>query len=272
VVIVGLWLGTQAYRGKKVLPGARLLVVLAVMGLITQWAGNLPVIWAMSVVGLSITIPVALGTNLTFSAILGWFILREKITGTSAFAIALMSISVVLFSLGASQVSEAITASTGKSVSTTMTIVAVLAAVTAGIVFACLAIVIRRSVTRSTSPSVVVFMITFLGVLTLGPWSLYQNGVEMLYAIPVRDHILMIVMGSLNLIGFISVAKGLEMTTVAHANVLTASQVAMVAVAGMMLFNEPASPWLIVGVCLAIAGIIIIRPAHEEEIEVSTGV
>ncbi|MEA1950342.1 MAG: DMT family transporter [Planctomycetota bacterium] len=269
VVIIAPWLLAQAYRGRMVLPSTRLLVVLTVMGLLIQWAGNLPMIWAMSVVGLSITVPVALGTNLAFSAILGWLILRERITGASAFAIALMFLSVVLFSLGASRVSESIT---GTSVSTTMTILAVLAAVMAGTVFACLAIVIRRSVTGSTSPSMVVFMITFVGVITLGPWSLYQNGLEMLYEIPIRDHILMIVMGTLNLVGFISVAKGLEMTTVAHVNVITASQVAMGVVAGMMLFGEPASSWLILGVCLAIAGIIIIRPAHEEEMEVSTGV
>ena len=272
VAIVGPWLAVQACRGKKVLPGARLLGVLAVMGLVTQWAGNLPVLWALSVVGLSITVPLSLGTNLTFSAILGWVILRERITRASAFAIALMFLSVVLFSLGASKVSESITASTGTSVSTTTTILAVLAAVTAGIVYACLAIVIRRSVTGSTSPAVVVFMITFLGVLTLGPWSLYQNGLEMIAAIPIRDHAIMIVTGALNLIGFIAVAKGLEMTTVAHANVLSASQVAMGVVAGMVLFAEPAGPWLILGVCLTIAGIIIIRPAHEESIEVSTGV
>lgn len=269
VVILAPWLLAQFFRGRKVLPGTRLLIVLTVMGLLTQWAGNLPVIWAMSKVGLSITVPVALGTNLTFSAVLGWLILRERITSMSAFAIVLMSLSIVLFSLGASRVSESIT---GTNVSATITILAVLAAVMAGIVFACLAIVIRRSVTGSTSPGIVVFMITFVGVITLGPWSLYQNGLDMVYKIPIADHLLMILMGTLNLVGFISVAKGLEITTVAHANVLTASQVAMGVVAGMVLFGEPPSSWLILGVCLAIAGIIIIRPAHEEELEVSTGV
>ena len=272
VVIVGPWLAVQACRGKKVLPGARLLGVLAVMGLFTQWAGNLPVLWAFSVVGLTITVPVSLGTNLAFSAILGWFVLRERIRRVSAFAIALMFLSVVLFSLGASRVSESISATTGINVSTTTTILAVLATFIGGIVYACLAVVIRSSVTGSTSPAVVVFMITFMGVLTLGPWSLYQNGLHMITAIPMRDYVVMVVTGLLNLIGFLAVAKGLEITTVAHANVLSASQVAMGVVAGMLLFNEPPGPWLILGVCLTIAGIILIRPAHEESIEVSTGV
>ena len=272
VVIVGPWLLAQACRGRKVLPNVRVLVVLAVMGLIIQWAGNLSCIWAMSIVGLSITVPVTVGTSLTFSAVLGWLILRERIMRASAFAIAMMFFSVVLLSLGASKVSESITASTGTSVSTAMIVLAVLAAVSAGTVYACLAIVIRRLVTSATSPSVVVFMITFMGVITFGPWSFYQHGLEMLWSISLRDHIIMIVMGVLNLIGFLSVAKGLEMTTVAHANVLLASQVAMGVIAGMMLFDEPVGSWLIVGVCLAIAGIIIIRPAHKEEIEISTGV
>ncbi len=272
VVIVGPLLLAQTCRGRKVLPCARLLAVLAAMGLVTQWAGNIPFIWAISVVGLSITVPVALGTNLTFSAVLGWLILRERITHASAFAIALMFLSMVLLSLGASEVSESITASTGTSVSATVTVLAVLAVFMAGIVYACLAIVIRRLVTGSTSPAVVVFMITFMGVITFGPWSFYQHGLEMLWSISLRDNLIMIVTGVLNLVGFISMVKGLEMMTVAHANVITASQVAMGVVAGMVLFHEPAGPWLIVGVCLAIAGIIIIRPAHKEEIEISTGV
>ncbi len=272
VVIVGPWLLAQSCRGRKVLPGARLLAVLAVTGLIVQWGGSLPNIWALSVVGLSITVPVTLGANLTFSAVLGRLILREGISGTSAFAIALMFVSAVVLSLGASEVSESITVSTGTNVSGVTIVLGVLAAALAGMLFACEAIVIRRLVTGSTSTGVVVFMITFMGALTFGPWSLYQNGLEMFWAISMRDHLIMIVTGVLNLIAFLAVVKGLELMTVAHANVLLASQVTMGVVAGMMLFDEPAGPWLIVGICLAIAGIIIIRPAHEEEIETSTGV
>ena len=50
--------------------------------------------------------------------------------------------------------------------------------------------------------------------------------------------------GVFNLIGFLGLIYGLQRTTVVHANVVNASQVAMAAVAGMALFHEPPNPWL----------------------------
>jgi multidrug transporter EmrE-like cation transporter len=48
---------------------------------------------------------------------------------------------------------------------------------------------------------------------------------------------------------------------VIHANVLTASQVAMAAVAGIFFFEEAASPALLAGVAMTIAGMVSIdRP------------
>ena len=271
VVIIGPWLLAQVFRGKRIFPNWRLLAVLAVTGLLTQWAANLTCLWAMSVVGLSVTVPVSMGTSLVVSAVLGWLLLRERIAGLSAFAIGLMCLSIFLLSLGASSVNESIAASTGAGASMVMVFLAVAGTIMAGTVYALLAVVVRRAVTGSTSPAIVVFMITGMGVITLGPWSLFQNGFAMVAAIPMCDHFVLLLMGVLNLAGFFAMAKGLEMITVAHANVLSASQVVMGVMAGMLLFAEPSSPWLLVGVFLAIAAIIMIRPAREEEIELSAG-
>jgi drug/metabolite transporter (DMT)-like permease len=59
----------------------------------------------------------------------------------------------------------------------------------------------------------------------------------------------------LNLIGFVSLISGLQRITVAHANIISASQVGMAAVAGILLFHEPPNLWLVLGVCLTIVGI-----------------
>ena len=71
----------------------------------------------------------------------------------------------------------------------------------------------------------------------------------------------MLAAGTLNLIGFLGITKGLELTTVVRANLLNASQVAMAAVAGTLLFGEPFTRWLFAGVCLTIVGVVLIdRP------------
>ena len=73
--------------------------------------------------------------------------------------------------------------------------------------------------------------------------------------------------GTLNLIAFLGITKGLQLTTVVHANVLNASQVAMAAMAGHFIFSEPLTGWLIGGVLLTIVGVVMIdRPeAHDRD-------
>ena len=76
--------------------------------------------------------------------------------------------------------------------------------------------------------------------------------------------------GFFNLLGFVAIIKGLQLTTVVHANVVNASQVALAAIAGILLFNEPRNPWLILGVGLTALGVVLIdRPSEavEEAVE-----
>ena len=78
----------------------------------------------------------------------------------------------------------------------------------------------------------------------------------------------MLAAGAANLLGFISITKGLQWTTIVRANMLNASQVAIGALAGLMLFKEPASPWLFLGVLLTVFGICLIdRPLVEEAVD-----
>jgi drug/metabolite transporter (DMT)-like permease len=75
----------------------------------------------------------------------------------------------------------------------------------------------------------------------------------------------MLASGVFNLLGFLLITKGLQLTTLVHANVLNASQVALAAVAGMVLFHEPNNVWLTIGIVLTVVGIFQIGRGKEEE-------
>ena len=75
----------------------------------------------------------------------------------------------------------------------------------------------------------------------------------------------MLASGVFNLLGFLLITKGLQLTTLVHANVLNASQVALAAVAGILFFHEPNNAWLVTGIVLTIVGIFHIGRDKDEE-------
>jgi drug/metabolite transporter (DMT)-like permease len=237
------------------------LVPLVLVGLATQLVANLGVIWALGVVGLAVTIPAALGVSLAGSAILGRVVLGERVSPRSAMAVALLILSIVLLKLGADQGTLAAAAGPLKAA------LAVGAACLGGATYAMLSVTIRHCVTRDVSSRAVVFIVTGMGVLTLGPLSLWQLGPQGVLDTPVSDLVVMLLSGTLNLIAFLAITKGLQLTTIVRVNVLNASQVAMAAVAGMLFFAEEPSAQLILGICLTIVGTLLIdradgRPAN----------
>jgi len=258
VAVVGPWLISEALRGRRIFPPRRMLATLLLVGLAVQWGGNLCSQWAYGLVGLGIVITANVGAMLTAAAIMGRLFLGERVSLRSAAAVALLLASLGLLGLGAEGAGKAISPDAGPW----LVALAVGAACIAGVIYAVLSITIRHAVTGTTRLSLLVVAITGVGVLTLGPACIGRLGAAHLLRTPPEHFAWMAAAGIFNLVGFLSITKGLQLTTVLHANVLNASQVAMAAVAGVVIFAEPPNPWLILGVCLTVLGIVLIgRPA-----------
>ena len=280
-LVIGPWLIYRALRGLPVLPPARILLILVVAGLANQLMGNLGWQWAVGIVGLSITVPASFGTMITSVAILGLIILRERVTGRSIAAIGVFMVSLVFLSLGAEGVDTSVAAACNIppvvlktagycSVSAGILVasLAVAAAGVAGVVYGLLSIAIRHTMIAGVQQSTLMFIIPGIALITLGPISVYRQGFSGLLATPWEQLAWMLAAGMFNIVGFMAVTKGLHLTTVVHANVLNASQVAIAAVAGMLIFREPPNFWLVLGVCLTLLGIFVIdRPAAEEAVD-----
>jgi drug/metabolite transporter (DMT)-like permease len=260
--VAGAWLLCEVLRGRRVLPSWPTVGILLLLGLAVQLLGNLPSQWSYGIVGMAIVIAANVGTMLAASAAMGWLFLGERVSRRSIVAIALLLASLGLLVLGAE--------AAGRQISPESSPWIIAAAVAgpcfAGVIYALLSIAIRHNVTRDTRISVVIFSVTVMGVLSLGPISVHQLGVEELLQTPPEQYAWMYAAGFFNLLGFVAITKGLQLTTVVHANVLNASQVALAAMAGIMLFNEPRNPWLMLGVGLTALGVVLIdRPREAVE-------
>jgi DME family drug/metabolite transporter len=287
VVVIGPWLLVQAYRGRRVLPSLRILLLLALTGLAVQLAGNLPMQWAYDVVGIAITIAAVFGVMLVSSAVMGFVFLSERVSRRSVAAIALLIGSIVLLSLGevvsaasnrkdahsaaASSPDDAPSApgsaSTGHDIPGSQAalwgLLGVAAGCLTGLMFAALSTVVRFTATARVPVTTIVFVVTGMGVLSMGSLSIARLGTSGLIQTDPGQLLWMLASGAFNLVAFLSITKGLQLTTVVRANVLNASQVAMAAVAGVWLFDESGNVWVVLGIALTISGIILIgQPAR----------
>ena len=300
MVALGAWLLWQALRGRRISPSMPVLWQLVAVGLLIQVVGNLGSQWSLGIVGLAVTIPAIFGLMLTSAAVLGWLMLGERVSRRSAAAISLLLVSLVLLGIGAEAAGRSISARDEVAYDPLLVALAIGAACMAGAVYSLLSIATRHAVTsplkkgtgsettcenpakdtarevpvpflqraagQATPPATVAFLITLMGVVSLGPLSLATVGPGQMLATPPEQAAMMVLAGFFNLVGFFALILALQRTTVVHANVLNASQVALAGLGGMLLFSEPPNGWLLLGIGLTIVGIISIdRPAGGEQ-------
>ncbi|MHC4177066.1 MAG: EamA family transporter, partial [Planctomycetota bacterium] len=257
VVAVGPWLLYRALRRLPTFPSRRVLITLVLVGLAVQLGANTGVQWAFGVVGLAVVVPAIFGVMLTASAVMGRVLLGERVSRRSAGAIALLLGALAFLSLAAWTAGNKVSAESGPL----LIALGIAAACMAGAIYAVLTITIRRAATGTTPVSAIVFLTTLMGILSLGPLSIQLLGTEELLGTPPGQLAWMYAAGTLNLIAFLAITKGLQLTTVVHANVLNATQVAMAAIAGVAIFAEPQTFWLLGGVAMTILGVVLIdRP------------
>lgn len=265
--VFGVYLALQAAHGRRVLPPWRQLLALLALGLVTQVGGVLT-IWAMSIVGVGITGTLQMGVMLAASAILGRIVLGERVSWRQIAAIAMITISIVFFSTGAQSASE----SALETVAPLRVLMGIAAGVLGGMAFAVLTVGIRKTVTTTTSPEAIVFLVNFVGVAVLGPWCVYQLGPDALIHTPLRDLSVMLTAGAMNLFGFFMVTKSLQMITVVRVNVINNGLVSVLTVlAGIALFAEEWNWDIALGIVLSISGTLLISLVASSE-EAADGV
>ncbi len=266
VVAVGPWLLWQARRRRSGFPTGRPLAILIAVGLATELIGNIGVQWGYEVVGLAVMVPAYTGFILIATTVLGSILLGERVSRRNLAAVGLLILAVALLGVGSAQAAP--TAAARPPASPVVIAAAIVMAGAAGIVFSLLGIAIRYCVTGATSHSAVMVIITATGVLTLGPLSFFNAGTAKLMATPWEQYALMFAAGVANLIAFLALVRGLQLTTVLHVNMINAGQVATAAVVGVLFFGENCNAWLVLGACLMIVGIFAFgSPVDQEAID-----
>jgi drug/metabolite transporter (DMT)-like permease len=271
---IGPLLILMALRGRRALPPWRDLAALAALGLVTQIGGVL-FVFGLGSVGLAITAPLQTGIVLLGSVVLGRILLAERATRRSIMACVLITISVVFFGMGADEASKAIqqqalseshtvSGDTSAAPTTRDVWIALGAACLSGVAFTVLTVGIRKMVTSTTAPEAVVFIISAMGLIGLGPWAWQRHGLDGLLQTTPRDLGVMLAAGTFNLVSFTLITLGFKLTSLVRINAINSvTTTALTAIAGIVFFAEPATAAVLIGIVLTIAGILLVGFADE---------
>lgn len=256
------WLAVLAFRGINVVPQARTLLALVVTGTFAQLGGNVLFQTALGVLGIALTVPLTLGAMILTGAIIGRFALQEQITWRSAVSMLVLVIAIIVLSVGAGHTnlhsSNSATLDTADS-PLVAKVLGVASAIVSGFSYALLGAVIRKSVSGHVLLPTTLFVIAIAGTISLGGLSLYRIGIRGMWETEAMDWTLMALAGIANALAFMALTKSLQVVGVVYINALNASQVAMAALAGLIIFQEPPTMALVVGVALTGVGLVLMR-------------
>jgi len=248
--------GLVIYRTARGLPGLpprELLLPLLATGMVMQFGGNVMFQFALSRGGLALTVPLTFSTIIISGAVLSRMVLAEPITPRMLMAMATMMLAVALLSQGAGTASQALVVDADWQ----STVLAVVTGVLSGIGYGSCGVMIRRCMTRDLSYSATIVLISSVGLFGLGPYALMRLGWPAVSQISSEVWLRMLGAGLANAVAFFSINAAYKRLSVVRVNLLNASQAAMAAIAGVVLFAEPNTWWLRAGTAMTILGLIL---------------
>ncbi len=260
-LIAWFMIALQWSRGEPGLPPGRMIWRLILVGLVMQYAGNFMFQWSLSIGGLAVTVPICFSMLIISGAWMSRRVCGEAISSKTMGAIGILIVAVAVLSSGAGSATE----SMGHELNATTTALAIISAAVSGVAYGATGVVVRRLVTGTlTIPSSLVVLST-TGAVTMTAHAFLLDGPAKLFAISEGHWPAIIGAGVMNAAAFFAVAGALKRIPVTFLNILNASQNAMCAIGGVLLFAEPTTWPLVLGCSLTIFGILLVdrgKPAN----------
>lgn len=254
------WVAWLFLSSQRVFGSFREIGLLAITSLCVQLFGNVGFQWSLSILGLAIAVPMVLGTMLVGGAIVGRVLLKEPVGQQKSLAIIILIIATFALTYSAQTASStdpgaAETHSGDPNAS--LVFLAVLANFSSGIAYAFLGAMIRRAMQFGMPASSTLFVLSGVGTIFLTTWTLTRIGWSGMLATPSTDLVPMLIAGAFNALAFFAMAKSLQKISVLYVQMLSASQAAMAAAAGWLMFQEPVTTSAILGLILTAVGLVV---------------
>jgi len=244
------------------MPPVRVFWALVFAGALGQFGGNVMFQWSLGIVGIALAVPICLGSIIVSGAIMGRMFLGEIVSRRSAIAVAILIAAIFILSMGAGDAYDSVSSRivSAQGIEHYFTLIAgIAAAAFSGFAYAVLGVVIKYGVGERTPASTTMVIVAVIGAVGLGVVSWMRIGVVEMLATTSTDLGVMILAGLFNAVAFLALTRALQLTPVTFVNSLNASQAAMAAIAGVLIFHEEPSIPMVVGVVLTVVGLLQMR-------------
>lgn len=251
-----LLLADRARRGLPTLPPARTVALLVVVGLAVQAGGNLFFQWSLAMCGLALAVPTVFATLILTGATLGRVWLGEAVTSRSAIAMGVLIAAIAVLGQGADAASKALPRGPDGVSPLVWVLSGVGLAAFAGVLYGGLGVVIRRTTKDDVPLPATLALVSTMGTVGLGIPAVALLGNEVLHSSP-KESLLMFLAGTLNAIAFFAIGGAFRRISVVQVNLINASQAAMCALGGVLIYRESLTAALVIGTLLTIVGLVL---------------
>jgi drug/metabolite transporter (DMT)-like permease len=271
-----LWL---AWRGWRVVPAPKFAGLIVLGGLSGQLGGNICFQSALHIIGVALAVPLTMGGMIVAAALFGRLFLAEPLTPRVLLALAILLAAIGVLAIGAGDAGQAM-AVAGHSVAGSRDGVAgyevagyeaslwrlaggVAAACGAGVFYSILNAILRYCVTRGAPLPSALFIVSTVGAASLGTLAWLRIGPAGILATTAVDFAIMLAAGICNTVAFLALTKSLQLNSIVYVNALNATQATLAALAGVVIFGERLSSWLVAGIALTVVGLMALARAHK---------
>lgn len=251
-----LLLADRAARGLPTLPPLRTTVLLLAAGLAVQAGGNLFFQWALAMCGLALAVPTVFATLILTGATLGRVWLGEAVSPRSAGAMGLLIAAIAVLGYGAEAASTALPPGPPKVPPVLWVLAGVGYSAFAGVLYGALGVVIRRTTKDDVPLPATLALVSTMGAVGLGIPAIARLGTAVLHSSP-QESLLMFLAGTLNAVAFFAIGGAFRRISVVQVNLINASQAAMCALGGVLIYHESLTAALVLGTLLTIIGLVL---------------
>ncbi len=241
---------------------------------LAQFFGNAAFQKALERIGLAASVPITLGVLIVGGAILGAVLLKEPVGRRKVIAMITLIVAVVVLSLPDRPVAEPINVPLNANAETIAAseptlpeptlpepidlVVGSLWAAVSGLAYAFFGVSMRQTLQTGIPARNLMLISGVTGSVALWAFCFATLGTATITSTSPTQWMLMVTAGCLNFSAFVAITTALRLLPVVAVNLINASQVAMAGVAGVILFDEPITTRLALGIALTFVGLIIL--------------